>query len=63
MNRLLIVFFGLPPLAALLHIQVCTDGLYRKKKKGRFVPLSNQITEAFFPQILVKTAAPAAFEK
>lgn len=27
------------------------------QEKGRFVPLSNQITEAFLPQILVKTMA------
>lgn len=31
MKRLLIVCFGLPPLAALLHIQVCMDGMYREK--------------------------------
>lgn len=31
LKRLLIVCFGPPPLAALLHIQVCTDSVYRKK--------------------------------
>lgn len=49
MKRLLIVCFGLPPLAGV-------HGRY-VQGKGRFVPLSKQITEAFLPQILVKTVA------
>lgn len=49
--------FGCSPAISGVH------GRYVQRKKRRFVPLSNQITEAFFPQILVKTLTPAAFEK